>query len=393
MIGTILHISWLNLKRDRVSLAMRFLLPVLFFSIFALIFGSIQTGTKESKINVAVVDLDRTAPSRAFDSAFSAQKALAVTQVADLPAARTLVHDGSAAVALVIDSGFSTSFLNFGSPTGAPRVDLLYDAANPVAQNVVVGLVQAAAMSVARDRFIPQFPGVPRPTGGLVSVQATDVRAGEAASQARSMIAYYAAGISVMFLLFSMSAGGGALLDEQESGTLERVLSSNASMTQLLAGKWLFLFINGTAQVTVMFLWAVVAFHLSLFTATRFTGFAAMTLATAAAASAFGLVLATACRTREQLSGISTILILIMSALGGSMIPRFIMPKFMEKTALFTFNGWALDGFLKVFWYDAPGASVGQGLAALMPQLLFLVAVMLVFLAVARTLARRWETL
>ena len=105
-----------------------------------------------------------------------------------------------------------------------------------------------------------------------------------------------------------------------------------------------------------------------------------------------GLVLATACRTRQQLGGTSSIIILIMSALGGSMVPRVIMPKFMETTSLFTINGWALDGFLKVFWYDDPHRTVLQALIGLLPQLAMLSSFTMVFLATARTLARRWES-
>ena len=74
------------------------------------------------------------------------------------------------------------------------------------------------------------------------------------------------------------------------------------------------------------------------------------------------------------------------------MVPRFVMPKFMETLGLFTFNGWALDGFLKVFWYGDVHASVLNMLRALTPQLAVLTVLTIVFLGVARTLARRWET-
>jgi ABC-2 type transport system permease protein len=52
---------------------------------------------------------------------------------------------------------------------------------------------------------------------------------------------------------------------------------------------------------------------------------------------------------------------------------------------LFTFNAWALDGYVKVFWRNA-------SVAALWPQLSVLVALTVVFLGAARLLARRWET-
>ena len=186
-----------------------------------------------------------------------------------------------------------------------------------------------------------------------------------------------------MFLLFSsVSGAGGALLDEAEAGTLERLLSTNIGMTGVLLGKWIFLALVGCAQLTVMFLWGRLAFGLPLFS--HLPGFAVMTIATGAAAAALGLVLATLARTRAQLQGFSTIFILTMSALGGSMFPRFLMSETMQKIGLLTFNAWALDGYLKVFWRQA-------ALWQLWPQLLVLGSATIVFLAIARLLARRWE--
>jgi len=74
-----------------------------------------------------------------------------------------------------------------------------------------------------------------------------------------------------------------------------------------------------------------------------------------------------------------------MSALGGSMFPRFLMSETMQKIGLVTFNAWALDGYLKVFWRNAP-------IWQLWPQVAVLGCLALVFLAGARTIARRWET-
>ena len=37
--GTLLRIGWTNLRRDRVAQALTFLLPIVFFSIFATVFG------------------------------------------------------------------------------------------------------------------------------------------------------------------------------------------------------------------------------------------------------------------------------------------------------------------------------------------------------------------
>jgi linearmycin/streptolysin S transport system permease protein len=429
MIWTIFKIGTLNLRRDKAAFVMTFVMPVVFFSIFALIFGAGNRGTKENKIKVVVTDLDHSEISARFIATLKKQKALDVSAAPDDATARKQVHDGSFPVAVIVLKNFSATFGNFVSDQ--ETVEMVYDAANPIAQNAVSGLLQAAAMMSAPDTMIvkgfsnleglgagltPQqsralenirpylrgdkpwseLTGVATdardPSQGMLRIRSTDVRAGEAPAEQRSMIAYYAAGVAVMFLLFSMAGAGGALIEETETGTLERLLSTNITMTRLLAGKWVFLTVMGSIQVAVMFVWAALGFRLELFTPGRLAGVIAMAIVTAAAAAGFGLVLATACKTRAQLGGTSSVVILTMSAIGGSMVPRFVMPKFMETLGLFTFNGWALDGFLKVFWYGDVHASVIHTLRTLTPQLAMLTVLTVVLLAVARRLARRWET-
>jgi ABC-2 type transport system permease protein len=96
------------------------------------------------------------------------------------------------------------------------------------------------------------------------------------------------------------------------------------------------------------------------------------------------MLLASMCHSRGQLGAVSTLLILMMSSLGGSMFPRFLMPESVQKAGLFTINAWAIDGFTKVFWRDLP-------VTALWPQVSVLLAVGIVLFALARRIARRWE--
>jgi ABC-2 type transport system permease protein len=422
MMTTLLKISWTNLKRDRVAQMLAFLLPVIFFSIFAIVFGS-QNSSSTARIRVAVVDEDGSELSRRIVAGLRAEPSLRARTTIDAegkgPAldreqSRKLVQDGDLPVAIVLPRGLGAAAAAFGGAPDAPRVQLLADVSDPIAPQMVYGLLQKVAMTSAPDILmqggISQFeryagsltpqqraavstwlPQLRRPADPALAssnradgffglgIDTVDVmRQGNR----ESLISFYAAGIGVMFLLFSVSGASGALLDEIDSGTFDRVLSTRVGMTGLLTGKWLYLSLMGIAQLTIMFLWGRLAFHLDLFS--HVPGFVVMTAFTAMAAAGFGLLLATIARTRAQLSGMSTIIILIMSSLGGSMFPRFLMSDTMQKMGLLTFNAWALDGYLKVFWRNAP-------IVALWPQLLMLTALTIVFLSLARTFARRWE--
>jgi ABC-2 type transport system permease protein len=403
MIALIVSNAWTQLRRDRAAQILAFVVPIAFFSIFAVIFGgggNRMNGT--SRVTVAVVDEEQSAMSRALVAALEADSGLRVVTTRAVGAggagARTatprepltretaeqMVKSGDVPAALVLPAGVGASIGSFGG--AGVKAIVLNDPSDPVAARMVGGLLQRAALRAAA--------GVPSEAGsggfsGLATRDAEEMmplrfetRAVLGEKRASPMVAFYAAGIAVMFIMFSAAGAGGALIEETESGTLERVLTSGLGMTGLLFGKWLYLTTLACAQVTVMFVWGMLVFKLPLLQ--HLPGFILMTVCTAAAAAAFGLVLATLSRTRQQLSGLANLIVLSLNALGGSMFPRFLMSDTLQRMSLVGFNAWALDGYLKVFWREAP-------LAALGPQLGALLGFTALFLLLARRLARRWE--
>ena len=430
---TLMRIGLLDLLRDKVALGLTFVLPIVFYSIFAIVFG---TGGSNgmSGIRIVIVDEDGSeASARLVDSLATESAVRVVSKRAEegqdpepwtRAKAEALVADSEVPVAVILPEGFGESLgAIFGGDSGAP-IDLLVDVADPIAGNMVMGLLQKSAFASMPDIMLEQgmdafqqyggpLTGTQRaavaslrmlmndsgdsaeggddaasddgaPTfSGPISVNVVDVMA-QGDENKNAGISFYAAGTGVMFLLFSAAGAGGSLLDEQDNGTLERVLSSRVSMTTLLTAKWLLVGAIGFIQVSMMFIWGWLVFGLELWTGQILAGFTLMTLATAAAASAFGLLLATLCRSRAQLGGMSTIVILIMSAIGGSMFPRFMMPEAMQQVGLVTFNAWALDGYRKVFWN-------GVSPVELWPQLGVMVGLTVLLLLGARLLARRWE--
>jgi ABC-2 type transport system permease protein len=225
----------------------------------------------------------------------------------------------------------------------------------------------------------PSAPAASRGGGGIIAVKNRSV-VGE--NKNNPTLSFEAAAVGVMFLLFTASGSAGALLEEAESGALDRVLGSRIGMSGLLAGKLVFNILLAFTQLTLMFVWAWLVFKVDL--PSHIPGFVVMGLCTSFAVAAFGMLLASMCRTRAQLGALSTLLILVMSAIGGSMFPRYLMPEAMQKAGLWTINAWAIDGFTKVFWRDLP-------VTALWQQVSVLLAIGIVLFALARRIARRWE--
>ncbi|HYA62576.1 MAG TPA: ABC transporter permease [Candidatus Sulfotelmatobacter sp.] len=429
MIVPIIRTAMVSLRRDRAALALSFILPIAFFSIFAVIFGGRRNTVP--KITVIVVDEDQSHTSQRLVKAMEREGSLVIRtrpaskkKGAEPPeytaaTAEAAVKAGDAPVALIVPRGFGDNPISFGREQDRPTIQLLNDSSDMVAWQMVAGLLQKVAMTSMPDVMAEQgLKSADQFVGGLTPEQrkrmddgleqlrqhtnaetgtgenaasngpnsgtiiAVKTRAVVGENKNNPMVSFYAAAIGVMFLLFTASGAAGSLLDEVDSGTLERVLSSRVTMTMLLAGKLAFNTMLAFSQLVVMFLWAWAVFKIDLWD--HIPGFVVMGVCTSFAVGAFGMLLASICRTRAQLGALSTLVILIMSSVGGSMFPRFLMPDSMQKAGLLTINAWAIDGFTKVFWRDEP-------VSHLWPQVLVLLAIGVVLFAIARKIAQRWE--
>jgi len=423
LIFSIVRTAIVSLRRDRAAMALSFVLPVVFFTIFAVIFGGHRDTTP--KVSVLIVDEDHSTASQRLVQGLEQEGSLAVsTRPAPVKGieqpeytsatAEAAVKQGEVPVAVVIPAGFGANPIAFGPPdANRPKIQLLEDSSDAIAPQIVSGMLQKVAMTSMPDlmadqgmKYFDRFAGGLTPEqrasvekgleyvrehhasissasasngGGLIAVNARAV-VGE--NKRNPMVSFYAAAIGVMFLLFTASGAAGALLDEAESGTLDRVLSSHVNMTSLMLGKLAFNSLLAFGQLVLMFLWGWAVFKLDFWT--HIPGFIVMGACTAVAVAAFGILLAASCHTRAQLGALSTLIILVMSAIGGSMFPRFFMPQAMQKAGLLTINAWAIDGFTKVFWRDEP-------ISHLWPQVLVLLGIAVALFAIARRVARRWE--
>jgi ABC-type multidrug transport system permease subunit len=164
------------------------------------------------------------------------------------------------------------------------------------------------------------------------------------------------AGTAVMMLLFSLTGMGGSLLDEKEQGTLKRLLYSPVHPAEILLGKMFASIIVACFQLTIMFTFASVLFGLKV--QDKLLSLSLVIFATAFACSGFGVFLATVAKSRSQLQSMSTLIILCMSVIGGSMVPTFIMPHWMQNISCFTVNYWSVQGFYDVLWRQLPLAGM-----------------------------------
>ena len=183
-----------------------------------------------------------------------------------------------------------------------------------------------------------------------------------------------------MFLLFASVHGAVSLLEEEESGILDRVLAGPGGIGVLVDGKFLYVVGQGLVQVTVIFSVAWFVYGVDL--PGHIGPWLVISLTASVACAGLAMLLATLCQTRRQAQTVANTVILVLSALGGSMVPRFLMPEVLQDLGWLTPNTWALEAYSGIFWR-------GESLTAVLLPVGLLAATGIGGWLLARALAHR----
>lgn len=401
------------LVRDPGALVVLFLMPLIFILVMSLALSSLYS-PRGSAVVIAVVDQDGGPFSAAFVKSLASSGGFNI--VADGPggkldraAAEKLVVAGKAQVALIIPAGIGESVQAkmTGSATAGPDIILVSDPAlSPQVLAPVRGAVQSLAEQAAFrfaapggiDALFAQFqassgsvpPGLAdtvkqRLTGGtaqagsLVAIQEA-LPAGIQRERRPNAVEQNVPAYTLFGIFFIAMRLASNIIDEKQLGTFRRLLAAPVGRATLPAGKLLAFILVNLVQVAVLFAAGVLVLpHLGLPPMTLGAhpeNLILVSLAVSLAATSFGLFLAAVARTEAQANGLGLILILVSSMLGGVMVPRFVMPAFMQHIGWISPHTWGLQAYQDVLMRDA-------GLTAILPDLGILLLFAAGFFAVA----------
>ena len=155
---------------------------------------------------------------------------------------------------------------------------------------------------------------------------------------------------SMFFIVIPIS---NTFISERGQGTLMRLKSMNVSQFSLIMGKMIPYLLINAIQVVIMI--AIGVYVVPLFGGTALTlgvslgGLILIALTVSFSAISLALLIASLARTTEQATTIGGVLNIIFGALGGIMVPKFVMPGFMQDLANLSPMSWGLEGFLDIF--------------------------------------------
>jgi len=148
---------------------------------------------------------------------------------------------------------------------------------------------------------------------------------------------------------------------ERSEGTTRRLVSVGVPRSVILLGRFIPYVLVGCLQFAAMVL--VGMYLVPLVSGVGFElgpnpwGLVPVTLVCAFAATAYGLFVATSARTPEQAAAFGASSVVILSALGGIMIPHFVMPPFLQTAAHASPIFWGHQAYLDVL---LQGATIGE---------------------------------
>lgn len=100
-----------------------------------------------------------------------------------------------------------------------------------------------------------------------------------------------------------------------------------------------------------------------------------LSLATALAATGYGVLLGTIASTHEQAASFGSVSVIILAAIGGIWVPVYMMPVFMQSISIISPLNWGLEGFYNVF---LRGADITDIISQVLSLVIFFVITMLI---------------
>ncbi|MDI3317269.1 MAG: ABC transporter permease [Bacillota bacterium] len=269
------------------------------------------------------------------------------------------------------------------SPAGSGKpVDVLGDPTR-VGTRVVQGVVREVARAVAAGeggRGATASPATAATPGAGAQGSGQEEEKGRV--PVLPALDYYAIGMGVFFLLFAANSAASEWLVERKKGIYARVRTAGVGRSAYFLARF-----AGAALVGVVFM-VIQAAGTRLLFGVHWgdpLAWAALTVAGAAMAAGLATVIMVLSRDETSMGFVGAAFFNVIGFLGGSMMPAYVFPGWLDRISGWLPNRWLLDAYGRLHR--------GSGFAAIWPEAGWLVAAAVGLLAVAvlvdRAAARR----
>lgn len=388
------HLVWKDFNRkwkNPVVILGFLLIPFVFTLIFGMVFGSGEEQTLP-RVKILAVDNDKSVISGFLLGALSQGELNELIELEEVEEAqgRKLLDHGKASALLIIPESFGnnlwegeqTEILLLKNPAeqflpqiaeeildtltlGLSSLRYIFaDELNTIREFSDIGKFPDEAISALSLRFKDRFEGISKYLfPPVISIKQKTLSEEKKEVPNLSVQAYILPGIAVMFLLFICNAVFEDVLSEKETGTLMRLRVSPVNLRDYIWSKIITSTLIGILCTSVLIILGRIIFSIEWGDP---VSVALLVICLNILIAGFIAFLFSFVRTERQAGALLTTVILLMSMLGGSMVPVENYPPVILKFSKLTLNYWGITAFRNIMR--------GETLMTLLPILLFMVA-------------------
>ncbi len=188
---------------------------------------------------------------------------------------------------------------------------------------------------------------------------------------------------AIFAMFFIVLPLAGSMVKEKNEGTVLRLQTIPASFLVLINGKiivYIFVCLIQFALMLSVGLFILPIFGLpTLNFGNSISGIILLSVATAFAATGYGVMMGTIASTEQQGAIMGSLSVLLLSAIGGVWVPTYVMPELMRNISYFSPLNWSLNGFYELF---LRGGDIADVLLASLKLFVFFLLTMAVSMVV-----------
>lgn len=334
--------------RDRSAIIIGIIAPLVLAVIFNLIFGGAGDAAVGLDLDYGMVDLDQSQLTTEFTNVLEDVEEEGILNL-DLYASRadaeTAIDEGDIDAFYLILEGFQQDVFTGSVPT----IEVIGNVDAPISTNIAASIaeqfssgIEATQLAIQTAIQVGKAPPPPDvdPSSAAFSYVMTDE---SAETRQLDATTFYAAGMSVFFLFFTVQYGVLGLIEEERDGTMVRLMAAPMPRSSIIVAKAILSFTLGVISMGVL----IGATSLEFLMGADWGAPAGVALLVItgilSGVGIMGLV-ASFAKTAEGAGSLGAIVAVILGMMGGVFFPLGSGDDLLSKLTFLTPHAWFMRG-------------------------------------------------
>ena len=349
MFKYILKKELLLISRDIHALLVLFIMPAIFILIMSLALKNTYSDSFETKLKVAVIS--ENSPDIKILIKELNNSSFFTSELISNESNKTLIYQKNYDFIVKIDSDFKKKI----NKNDEDFLIETYSSANIKKEHFYIlknNIVEIISKNIMKDYFIKEKINAKILSTLNKRINNTYIYKDDKIKPKPNSVQQSVPAWLVFSMFFILIPISNTFINEKSFGTISRIRSIDISLFPILLGKIIPYYIVNQIQVVIMILIGIFIVPLcggdTLVINGNYLLIFFMSSAISICAICFALFIANISKTTEEATSIGGVTNIVLAALGGIMVPKFVMPEFMQNISQYSPMNWGLEGLLEI---------------------------------------------